>query len=341
MRNRHLFNYTTSQPIIDLIADYGMLQLLPANIPTLQSTRSGNWTHPDNVFGTEHTAEAIVSCTTEPSLRGPKTDHVPILTVLDLEIPRTDAIPRRNWRDVDWEKFNKVLLASLAPLPPLPLASAEEFQTMACHITQAITTTMETDVPHSKPCPHSKRWWTRDLSNLRQRVNRLSRKAFQMRGLPDHPCHEELKTIKNEYADEISTTKQQHWTDWLEDIEGNDLWTANRYVSSAPSDGGKSRIPTLTIKNPDGSTVEASTNAEKSTMIAKAFFPPPPVSDSVPADFEYPDPVAPHMPISSDQIIRAISRLSNYKAPGPDGISNIVFKRCTDSLVPYLVHLFN
>jgi hypothetical protein len=341
MRNRHLFNYTTSQPLIDLIADYGMLQLLPAGIPTLQSSSSGNWTRPDNVFGTENTADAIISCTTEPSLRGPKTDHLPILTVLDLEVPRAVVTPRRNWRDVDWKKFNKDLNTSLAPLPPLPLASAEEFQAMARHLTQAITVTMENVVPHSKPCPHSKRWWTRDLSNLRQQVNQLSRKAYQMRGLPLHPCHEELKLLKNEYANEISSTKKQHWTDWLEDIEGNDLWTANRYISSEPSDGGKARIPTLTSKRPDGNTVEAATNAEKSIMIAKAFFPPPPLTDSVPADYEYPDPVVSQSLITSDQITRAIARLSGYKAPGPDGICNIVFKQCSDALVPYLVHLFN
>ncbi|KAG2335757.1 hypothetical protein BDR05DRAFT_842722, partial [Suillus weaverae] len=34
-------------------------------------------------------------------------------------------------------------------------------------------------------------------------------------------------------------------------------------------------------------------------------------------------------------------RLSGYKAPGPDGICNIVFKECTDTLLPYLLHLFN
>ncbi|OJA12399.1 hypothetical protein AZE42_10042 [Rhizopogon vesiculosus] len=69
---------------------------------------------------------------------------------------------------------------------------------MAHHITQAISSTMEMDVPFSKPCPHSKRWWTRDLTHLCQCVNHLSRKAYQMRGLPNHPCHEELKTLKND-----------------------------------------------------------------------------------------------------------------------------------------------
>lgn len=274
IRNRHLFNYPLVRPLIDLIADYGMLQLLPGNIPTLQSTATGNWTCPDNVFGTEGLLDAVVSCTTEPYLCGPKTDHLPILLALNLEVPRTTSTPRLNWRDVDWTKFNETLSTALDPLPPLPLASADEFQQMARHIMQAITSTAKLLVPQSKPCPHSKRWWTRTLTDMRKRVSQLSRQSHQMRGLPLHPCHEEYKSLKNQYANEIASTKKQHWIDWLEDIEGNDLWTANRYISSDPSDGGKARIPTLVLKKPDGSTIEATTNAEKSTLIAEAFFPP-------------------------------------------------------------------
>lgn len=61
------------------------------------------------------------------------------------------------------------------------------------------------------------RWWTRDLTNLRK-MNEASRLAYQLRGLPEHACHEELKAIKKRYAEEIEATKKQHWIDWLEDI---------------------------------------------------------------------------------------------------------------------------
>jgi hypothetical protein len=162
-----------------------------------------------------------------------------------------------------------------------------------------------------------------------------------MRGLPLHASHNELKAARTQYADEIASTKKQHWIDWLEDLEGNDIWTANRYATSEPSDGSKSRIPTLTSKQANGNITEASTNDEKSKMIAESFFPPPPLTDSVPENQEYPDPVAKHTPFTTCQIRRAISKLSGYKAPGPDDICNIVFKECADLLVPYLTYLFN
>lgn len=155
---------------------------------------------------------------------------------------------------------------------------------------------------------------------MRRQVNEASRLAYQLRGLPNHPCHEELKTIKKDYTERIETTKKQHWTDWLENLEGNDIWTVNRYISSEPKDGGKARIPTLKTKNPDGSIAEASTNHKKSLQIAKSFFPPPPTDDPVPADNVYPEPVEPHTPFTEAEILRAISRLNGLKAPGPDGI---------------------
>ncbi|KAG2029403.1 hypothetical protein BDR03DRAFT_880871 [Suillus americanus] len=137
-----------------------MIQLLPSGTPTLQSTSTGNWTRPDNVFGTEGTIDAMISCTTEPAKQGPKTDHLPILIALELEVPQTDNTPCLNWHEVDWEHFKEVLGTALAPAPPLPLASADEFQNMAQHVTHAIKSTIEACVLHSKPCPHSKRWWT-------------------------------------------------------------------------------------------------------------------------------------------------------------------------------------
>ncbi|KAG2051759.1 hypothetical protein BDR06DRAFT_889056, partial [Suillus hirtellus] len=176
-----------------------MLQLLPCGIPTLQSTSTGNWTRPDNVFGTERLAEVVISCNTDPGQRGPRTDHVPIQLVLDLRAAKTNDTPSKNWKDTEWDDFNKHLAGILEASPPRPLASAEEFQQAAKTLTDAITRTIEECVPQSKPSPHSKRWWSRELTNMRQQVNDLSRQAYQLRGLPNHPCHEDLKTLKKRY----------------------------------------------------------------------------------------------------------------------------------------------
>lgn len=340
-RNTQLFTnhyLDAAQPLLDLLADYGMVMALPKGLPTLQSSSSKNWTRPDNVFCTDHTSDSFIRCSTNPALRGPATDHLPILSILDLEIPRATTEEKHNYRETDWDEFNTLLAAELDKIPPAqPLVTDEEFQQAARNLTNAIQRTVEQKVPKSKPNPHSKRWWTRDLTILRREVAKLSHRSYKLRDDTDHPCHEEYRTKRNQYSEEIKRTKKEHWVNWLEKINGNDIWIANNYLTAAAGDGGLSRIPTL--RRPDGTS--ADTNEEKSAALAQTFFPPPPATSSVPEDAIYPTPVATPAPITDSQLSRSIAKLSPYKAPGPDGICNIVFTRCATLLKPFLTHLFS
>ncbi|KIK79092.1 hypothetical protein PAXRUDRAFT_162220, partial [Paxillus rubicundulus Ve08.2h10] len=80
---------------------------------------------------------------------------------------------------------------------------------------------------------------------MRHKVAKLSYESYKARALPYHPSHEEHRVLRNQYAEAIKETKKKHWLDWLEAIEGNELWIANKYISAAGGDGGPSKIPTL------------------------------------------------------------------------------------------------
>ncbi|KAH7918416.1 hypothetical protein BV22DRAFT_978632, partial [Leucogyrophana mollusca] len=54
----------------------------------------------------------------------------------------------------------------------------------------------------------------------------------------------------------------------------------------------------------------------------------------------YPPPACEFVNVSDAQILRAIKKLSPYKAPGPNGISNSVFTHCAETLIPYMGPLF-
>ena len=58
---------------------------------------------------------------------------------------------------------------------------------------------------------------------------------------------------------------------------------ANRYISGENTDGGKTHIPTLTQQSSDPTLppMVASTNEEKSLMLAKLMFPPRPADCEV------------------------------------------------------------
>lgn len=329
--NNHLFTAAAleaSGKLIDLVADYGMVQALPKDIPTLQSSSTRNWTRPDNVFCTEHTNETVVSCNMAPDKHGPKTDHVPVLTTLDMSLQASPNSPSWNYRSVDWDKFNTALNNALTNLagPPRTLETAEEFQQAAHNLNLALHQTVELSVPKTQPHPHTKRWWTQDLTKRSDELKHLRKQVYKFRALPNHDVHASLWEKENTLSKEIQKMKETHWKDWLNRMVGTDIWIAHKYLSNPGSDGGKTRIPTLHITGPDGQEAQATMNKEKSEILAKALFPPPPAVSTVPADHLYPEPAEKWTDITHEQLTQTINNLSLYKALGPDGVANIVFQ---------------
>ena len=134
-----------------------------------------------------------------------------------------------------------------------------------------------------------------------------------------------------------------HWANFLEHMSNGDIWTTNRYILGDANDGGKTRIPTLTLAPPAGSSApaeEAVSNEEKSAMLAKLMFPARPADCYTPSDYPYPPQLPTPTRISATQIRHHIEGLSLHKAPGPDGIPNVVLKACADVLIPYLVPIY-
>ena len=114
---------------------------------------------------------------------------------------------------------------------------------------------------------------------------------------------------------------------------------AHMYAGSSPTDGSAARIPTLK-KQTNGRTENININEEKSKLLYETFFPHPPQRPPADASTQYPDPACNFTPISNKQVLQAIQNLAPYKAPGPNGVYNIVFIKCSDILVPWMGHLF-
>ncbi|KAH9988497.1 hypothetical protein BJV77DRAFT_949540, partial [Russula vinacea] len=107
------------------------------------------------------------------------------------------------------------------------------------------------------------------------------------------------------------------------------------------ADSNNSRI--LVLRKQSGeSERKVTTNEEKSEMLVKTFFP---TSNPAPADAEQVckseiEPVCEMDKLTRDQISRHLAKLKLYKAPGPDGIPNIVLTKCADLLIDRLYYIF-
>jgi len=91
--------------LIDTLGELGPEMVLPRDIPTLQHMRSKNYSRPDNVFCTVRTMDLVIRCEVDIKLRPPKTDHFPIVTILDIPQKRLPPLERYNFKEADWEKF--------------------------------------------------------------------------------------------------------------------------------------------------------------------------------------------------------------------------------------------
>ena len=175
---------------------------------------------------------------------------------------------------------------------------------------------------------------------MRKELNRLRATSYHNRVLTDHASHRKMRDFSNRYGKEIQTAKRQHWSDYLEEMDANDIWTANRYLRNPVGDGGSPRIPMLKTRNANGDTTETNDNQAKAALFADTFFPPPPPTSSVPVKYAYPPPLSTPRQITRDQVERHVRRLSPYKAYGPDEIANVVLQKCLDIIVDYILFIY-
>ncbi len=252
-----------AETLIEVTAEAGLEMVLPGGIPTHIHNVLKKWTRLDQVYISDHSTDLVNTCDMVTEQRGINTDHLPILTKLDLATLTVEESAIHNFREVNWELFKKGLERRLGRLERAgKIHSQVHLNKACCELTKAIQEMITETVPVMHICTRSKRWWTKELTQLRRNTNRLGRQSSKLSKYPYHMKHAEHVDAVKLYRNTLETTKQQHWRDWLERVEEPDIWTAHKLTSLQPTDGGKSRIPVLTCKS--GNTErKAVTNEEK------------------------------------------------------------------------------
>src|SRR5277367_4695628 len=217
-RNNHLFtnaNLDAAEELIELVADNRLEMALPKDIPTLTNS-AGNMTRPDNVFISQNVKQWIVKCDTSPEDRPPKADHYPIHITINFPIQETESRLAWNYRAADWTKFRETLATNLQLIPqPQVLTDTNSLEGALAALTTTITNTTEEVIPKKRLSPHSKRWWTAELSKARTATKRLVRQSYRYRFQPTHPAHDDYQLAINSYASAIEAQRTNHWTTWL------------------------------------------------------------------------------------------------------------------------------
>ena len=103
-------------------------------------------------------------------------------------------------------------------------------------LTTALQETVRKEIPTTDICPKLKRWWMREIKELRMHFRKLGRKVGRYTSQPEHPIHVVYKDACRQCDRAIKYSKCHHWRVWLEKASDPDLWTVNRYITAAASD---------------------------------------------------------------------------------------------------------
>src|SRR5260221_4916436 len=113
-----------AEKLIEAVVDVGLDLALPSGTPTHRHNVTKKWSRLDQVFISDHSESTIITYDTQPDQWGINTDHLPILTDMNLcvDIKVADEIP--NFREVNWSEFRKELSSQLHEiLPASPMST--------------------------------------------------------------------------------------------------------------------------------------------------------------------------------------------------------------------------
>jgi endonuclease/exonuclease/phosphatase family metal-dependent hydrolase len=276
--NSHLFtaaNLDAAGVLINLLALYNLIQVLPPGIATLEASSTKNLTRPDNVFCSAQLQHAFTACNVEYHLRPVITDHFPIISSLELQPERINCIPRHNYREADWDEINEALAADLSTIPPpTEIMTKVQFEEAFDNLTSIIAKVVDAKVPKSKPSPYAKRWWSKSLDIERKEVHKLGRKSRAKLVYRNDPIHEQYRKARNAFSESIRKAKESHWTAWLETMTPAGVWNFHHYAASNPEDQMHTRIATL--KDPERNHQNSTqTNDRKASSYMRSSSNPP------------------------------------------------------------------
>jgi hypothetical protein len=112
-------------------------------------------------FASENLTDAMVKCAVHKTEHG--SDHRAIETVLDTPWPAPKYQERLLFKNAPWKEINARIASTLAATPSEGTAQQKTDRLMS-----VVGEAVHALTPKAKASPYAKRWWTADLTQLRQ-----------------------------------------------------------------------------------------------------------------------------------------------------------------------------
>ena len=285
----------------------------------------------DLVMASERLYEDRITCKTWDNEYG--SDHRAVHTALSMEQDQEQQQAERYLlQKADWNAVRKTITQTLAR-SPLPTTDIEQMQQ---YIQNATEDAIKQHCPKAKPSAHAKRWWTPDLTALRQNYTwtRNRARARRRQGNRNMDLEVATKIARHDFHHAIKRVKKRHWTEFLDDTKN--IWKATRYLDPGT---GSSFGRITSIKGQSGELTQDKPSIAKELLAS--FFPPPPEPQQ--PDEARDDNAEQFMlrGLTIDEIERALSATSPDRAAGRDGITARVWREVWPVLQQQICQLFS
>lgn len=100
--------------------------------------------------------------------------------------------------------------------------------------------------------PKEQKMVDRQLRSSKMSTELNGSQSTQKRFKAEHLIHAEFWKARLEYAKLIESTKLTHWTEFIENASNISIWSIHNYMTRNPTDGGRTKVPTLYKTDPSG-----------------------------------------------------------------------------------------
>ncbi|KAJ6436382.1 reverse transcriptase [Purpureocillium lavendulum] len=301
-----------AEPIIDLMNEHGLRSLLPRGTRTWQGQDQESTI--DLILVTSELADELITCVPHSTDHG--SDHRAIHTTFDVTLPERITTPRLMFKNAPWNSIRARVEEGLRELSWTVDVQAQTDQFM-----RVVLEAIDHFTPRAEPTPYAKRWWTRDLTQLRQSYAFWRNQARSQRRTT-HACPDlerRAKEAAKEYHDAIRRQRKSHWEDFL--AEDVNIWKAAKYLKPG-GDAMSDKVPPL--RKGDGTVTR--NRAEAAEQLLETFFPPLPAR--IEAEGVRPQRRAVAMPdLTLEEVEVKVMGAKPWKAAGTDGLPAMVWRQ--------------
>lgn len=192
-----------ADPIIDLMGEWGLESLLPRGTKTRHDSRYA--TTIDLMLASHELTSSVVKCRIHETEHG--SDHCAIETIFDVDVPEHAIQPRLLFKNAPWNAIRERVAHALQCRP---ISGNVQVQTDL--LMEVVLEAVNALTPKAKPSPYAKRWWTQDLTKLRQVYTYWRNIArAQRRGGEAVPAlKQQARASAKEYHDAIRKQQRLH-----------------------------------------------------------------------------------------------------------------------------------